>query len=86
MTPEVTLSNRFHRDLNSDRWIQSPECLPLHHGTKLYKSVTLESPLLFRLDIGENEKIELFHRHFHRYLSLVSMISKYFKINVALVV
>ena len=25
--------NRFHRDLNSDRWIQSPKCLPLHHGT-----------------------------------------------------
>ena len=23
---------RFHRDLNSDRWIQSPECWPLHHG------------------------------------------------------
>ena len=25
---------RFHRDLNSDRWIQSPECSPLHHGTQ----------------------------------------------------
>ena len=25
--------SRFHRDLNSDRWIQSPKCLPLHHGT-----------------------------------------------------
>ena len=25
--------DRFHRDLNSDRWIQSPECSPLHHGT-----------------------------------------------------
>jgi hypothetical protein len=24
---------RFRRDLNSDRWIQSPECSPLHHGT-----------------------------------------------------
>lgn len=24
---------RFHRDLNSDSWIQSPVCSPLHHGT-----------------------------------------------------
>lgn len=23
--------NRFHRDTNSDPWIQSPECQPLHH-------------------------------------------------------
>nr|XP_031315039.1 uncharacterized protein LOC116154951 [Camelus dromedarius] len=27
------LKVRFHRDSNSDRWIQSPECSPLHHGT-----------------------------------------------------
>ena len=26
---------RSHRDSNSDRWIQSPECSPLHHGTRL---------------------------------------------------
>ena len=24
---------RSRRDLNSDSWIQSPKCLPLHHGT-----------------------------------------------------
>ena len=30
----VSLSQtRFHWELNSNRWIQSPECWPLHHGT-----------------------------------------------------
>ena len=24
---------RFYRDSNSDRWIQSPKCSPLHHRT-----------------------------------------------------
>ena len=24
---------RSRADLNRDRWIQSPECKPLHHGT-----------------------------------------------------
>ena len=28
-------SKRSRADLNRDRWIQSPECYPLHHGTKL---------------------------------------------------
>src|SRR4029434_5085843 len=32
-TLKTTESVRFHRDLNSDRWIQSPECYTLHHGT-----------------------------------------------------
>ena len=31
----LPLPERSHRDLNSDRWIQSPECSPLHHGTPL---------------------------------------------------
>ena len=26
---------RSHRDSNSDLWIQSPRCLPLHHGTNV---------------------------------------------------
>lgn len=26
---------KSHRDLNSDNWIQSPECQPLHHGAFL---------------------------------------------------
>lgn len=25
--------NRSYRDSNSDGWIQSPKCLPLHHKT-----------------------------------------------------
>lgn len=29
----IEKNSRFHWDLNSDRWIQSPECWPLHHGT-----------------------------------------------------
>ena len=27
---------RSHRDLNLDRWIQSPECLQLPHGTHFF--------------------------------------------------
>ena len=30
---KIVQSDRSCRDLNSDRWIQSPKCLPLHHRT-----------------------------------------------------
>lgn len=33
MSKSVAQRARSHRDSNSDRWIQSPECSPLHHGT-----------------------------------------------------
>lgn len=32
--------DRSHRDLNLDRWIQSPECSPLHHGTHVRTSAS----------------------------------------------
>ena len=31
---------RSHADLNRDRWIQSPECWPLHHRTAKVQVVT----------------------------------------------
>ena len=32
----VYVFNRSRRDLNSDSWIQSPKCSPLHHGTRCF--------------------------------------------------
>ena len=32
----VYVFNRSRRDMNSDSWIQSPKCSPLHHGTRCF--------------------------------------------------
>ena len=32
----VDVFNRSRRDFNTDSWIQSPKCSPLHHGTRCF--------------------------------------------------
>ena len=43
---------RSHRDSNSDRWIQSPECSPLHHGTRSDGSVWHTAATRVKLSCG----------------------------------